>query len=548
MDTQKIVLFVVMSFALLVLWDEWQKEHAPHPPVAPVKQTTTQSAKADGTVPVATSAATQKASSPSAGLVTSGGQRIQVTTDALVADIDTLGGDIRTLRFVAHRDAEDKKKGFQLFDDRPEDLYVPQSGLLGGDLPTHKVPYSTEKTHYSLSQGEEALKVVLHWQGANGVTVEKTLIFHRGSYLIDVDYTIHNGSATSLQPNVYYQLLRHGRPPKDDPAMVQTFTGGAFYTELEKFRKVTFSDVDDGKVELPKSAADGWVALLQHYFLSAWLPEGSGKREFYARKVGSNLYAVGVVVADPVGAIRPGETGTVKARLYAGPQEQAALSKIAPGLDLTVDYGWLTIIASPLYWVLYAIQKVVHNWGVAIILLTVLIKLVFFPLSAKSYRSMAHMRKVTPKLQKIKELYGDDRQRMHQAMMELYKTEKINPFGGCLPILVQIPVFIALYWVILYSVEIRQAPFYGWITDLSTADPYYILPLIMGVTMLIQTKLNPTPPDPVQAKVMMAMPFAMTVFFVFFPSGLVLYWVVNNILSIGQQWYITRSIERDAKA
>ncbi|MDO9189230.1 MAG: membrane protein insertase YidC, partial [Sulfurimicrobium sp.] len=314
------------------------------------------------------------------------------------------------------------------------------------------------------------------------------------------------------------------------------------YTENQKFQKVSFSDIEKNKTTHQKQSNDGWVAMLQHYFLSAWLPNNGMSREFYTKAMGNKLYAAGVIL--PVGSIAPGASGMISVPLYAGPQEQENLSKLAPGLDLTIDYGLLTIIAAPLFWVLSKIQGMVNNWGVAIILLTVLIKLAFYPLAAKSYRSMAHMRVLGPKLQKLKEQYGDDRQRLHQAMMELYKTEKVNPLGGCLPVVVQIPVFIALYWVLLASVEMRHAPFALWIQDLSAADPYYVLPIIMGITMIIQTKLNPTPPDPIQAKVMMVMPFAFSIFFFFFPAGLVLYWVVNNVLSIAQQWQITRSMEQ----
>jgi YidC/Oxa1 family membrane protein insertase len=304
--------------------------------------------------------------------------------------------------------------------------------------------------------------------------------------------------------------------------------------------------MDKGKADYPKHAKDGWIAFVQHYFVGAWLPSGDVAREFYTRPLGNGLYTAGLIV--PAATIAPGEIGSVDMRLYAGPQDQEMLATLSPGLELTVDYGWLTVIAAPLFWVLSAIQKWVGNWGVAIILLTVLIKLIFYPLSAASYRSMAKMRVLAPKLQKLKEQYGDDRQRMQQAMIEMYKTEKINPLGGCLPILVQIPVFIALYWVLLASVELRNAPFMLWITDLSAIDPYYILPVLMGATMIIQTRLNPVPPDPVQAKVMKIMPVVFSVFFFFFPAGLVLYWLVNNILSIAQQWQITRAIERSKSA
>jgi YidC/Oxa1 family membrane protein insertase len=328
--------------------------------------------------------------------------------------------------------------------------------------------------------------------------------------------------------------------------MLPTYTGMAVYTDREKFEKVTFSDVDKDKIKYPKKSNDGWIAFLQHYFLSAWLPANGAPREFYTKHLENGLYAAGVILS--LGSIEPGAHGALTVPLYAGPQEQDELAKLAPGLDLTIDYGWLTVIAKPLFWFLQWIYHWVGNWGVAIIILTVTIKALFYPLSATSYRSMARMRLIAPRMQKLKDQYGNDRQRMNQAMMELYKTEKINPLGGCLPIVVQIPVFIALYWVLLASVELRHAPFILWIDDLSVADPYFVLPILMGATMIFQTYLNPEPPDPVQAKIMKIMPIAFSIMFFFFPAGLVLYWLINNILSIAQQWQITRAMEHPKPA
>jgi membrane protein insertase, YidC/Oxa1 family, N-terminal domain len=538
MDTQKIILFVVLSFSILMLWEAWNKEQQP----VSIQAKPGTAVESAVPAPAVKTPATQSVESG----IQQTGQRVRVKTDALYVEIDTVGGDIRRLELLKHKDAQDKSKNFLLLEDDAQHPYIAQSGLLGEGLPTHKTTFTAEGYDYALASGAKELQVRLHWQNAEGVKVTKVFTFHPNSYVIDVSYDVVNGAGTPLAPSAYYQLVRTGQPPKEDSKLLHTYTGPAFYTEQAKFRKVSFEDIENKKAELPGSSHDGWVAVLQHYFLSAWLPESSVGREFYAKTVGKDLYSVGVLLESPAGTIQPAGSGRIGASLYAGPQEQTALKKLAPGLDLTVDYGWLTVIAAPLYWVLDKIQRLVHNWGVAIIILTVLIKLAFFPLSAKSYRSMANMRKLTPKLQKLKEQYGDDRQRMNQAMMELYKTEKINPLGGCLPVVVQIPVFIALYWVLLYSVEMRQAPFYGWITDLSASDPYFVLPVLMGITMLVQTKLNPTPPDPIQAKVMLIMPFAMSIFFVFFPAGLVLYWVVNNLLSIGQQWYITRKMERAA--
>ncbi|MGH8698088.1 MAG: membrane protein insertase YidC, partial [Burkholderiales bacterium] len=354
----------------------------------------------------------------------------------------------------------------------------------------------------------------------------------------DLAQEITNAAGTPLATHAYFQITRDGKAPADDKAMLYTFTGPAVYTDQDKFVKVSFDDVDKGKAPYPKTADNGWIGMVQHYFVSALLPPEKTEREYYTRRLGEQYYSAGVIL--PVPAIAPGATGKTAVRLYVGPEEQEKLKAVAPGLDLVVDYGWLTVIAAPLFWVLHWFYTWLGNWGLAIIGLTILIKLIFFPLSAASYKSMARMKQVTPRLMKLREQYGDDRVKLNQAMMELYKQEKINPLGGCLPIAVQIPVFISLYWVLLASVELRQAPFYGWITDLSAVDPFYILPALMMGSMVIQTRMSPTPPDPVQAKVMQIMPIAFGVMFFFFPAGLVLYWLVNNILSIAQQWQITR--------
>ncbi|MDD5329087.1 MAG: membrane protein insertase YidC [Sulfuricella sp.] len=537
MDTKRLILFVIFSFSILMLWDAWQKDQHPVAPAPQVAQDKTPAAQAPkptvnlaGALAKDSSAALQE------------GKRIKVRTDVMSAEIDTLGGDLRRVELLRYQDSVDKSKNLVLLDDQPKDIYIAQSGLIGSGLPTHKALFSAAETQYKLADGQTSLAVRLSWAEPSGVRVDKIYTFHKGSYVVEVSYEIVNGSNARLEPHSYFQLVRNGRPPAGDPKFISTYTGPAIYTEKDKFHKVSFSDIDKDKAAYPTQSKDGWVAMIQLYFLSAWIPPNGQAREYYAKKLGDDLYDVGTIL--PVGTIEPGATKSMTVSFYTGPQEQDHLSKVAPGLDLAVDYGMLTVIAAPLFWVLAWIHKAVQNWGVAIILLTVLIKAVFYPLSAKSYRSMAQMRILGPKLQKLKEQYGDDRQRLHQAMMELYKTEKVNPLGGCLPVVVQIPVFIALYWALLNSVEMRQAPFMLWINDLSAPDPFYILPIVMGLTMIIQTKLNPTPPDPIQAKVMMIMPIAFSVFFFFFPAGLVLYWVVNNTLSIAQQYYVTRSVER----
>lgn len=540
MDSQRLILFFVFSFSLFLLLDAWQRDQRPVPS-APQAEGSKPAPQATPT-PSGKLLGGEAVKPPEDAAALGKGTTIRVETDYLVAFISTVGGDLRRLEFKKHRDTNDKNKNFVLFEDKPGRIYIAQTGLIGTGLPNHHSAFTAAAMQYRLRDGERQLEVRLENSDSGGTKVSKIYRFHRSSYVIDVSYAITNGAASPIRPFAYFQLLRDGTPPAGDSRMLPTFTGAAVYTEKEKFHKVPFGDIDKGKTGYPKNSSDGWIAMLQHYFVSAWLPPANTPREFYTRRVGENLYAAGVIV--PLGEIDAGKTKLFGVPLYAGPEEPEKLAKIAPGLDLTVDFGWLTVIAVPLFWVLSWLHQWVGNWGVAIILLTVLIKLLFYPLSQASYRSMARMRVLAPRLQKLKEQYGSDRQRLQQAMMELYKTEKINPLGGCLPIVVQIPVFIALYWVLLAGVELRHAPFFGWISDLSAPDPWFVLPVLMGISMIIQTKLNPEPPDPVQAKVMKIMPVAFSVFFFFFPAGLVLYWLVNNVLSIVQQWHINRALVR----
>ncbi|MBS3916985.1 MAG: membrane protein insertase YidC, partial [Sulfuritalea sp.] len=473
------------------------------------------------------------------------GNRVVVKTDLYLAEISSVGGDLVRLELSRHISSEDKTKSFVLMDVSRDHTYIAQTGLIGEGLPNHKTEFMLEPGSRELKTGADKLEFRLEASAANGLKVSKIYTFHRGSYLIDIDYEIVNQRQTPLSAHAYFQLTRDGKVPEASMTNIATFTGPAVFTEAGKFQKIDFTDIDKGKAKFVQTAKDGWLAMVQHYFVAGWIPQGQVEREFFMRKVADNLFSAGVIL--PVADVAPGATIRFGVPLYAGPQEQAKLEKIAPGFDLVVDYGWLTVIASPIYWLLELIHRFAGNWGWAIILLTVLIKGVFYPLSAASYKSMAKMKLVTPKMMKIKEQFSADRNRMNQEMMELYRKEKINPLGGCLPILVQIPVFIALYWVLLGSVEMRNAPWMLWIDDLSVKDPYFVLPIIMGATMLIQMKLNPTPPDPIQAKVMMAMPIVFTFMFLWFPSGLVLYWTVNNILSVAQQWQITRMVEGGRK-
>ncbi len=549
MDLQRLFLSLIFFTSVFLLWDGWQRSQ--HPVVQAVPTTTVQ-APAATTANVPSPSGTPVAPVAQASAVEAlakqadsqkDGQKITVTTDWLVAEINTQGGDLRRLKLLQQYDAKDRNKPFVLLQNREAHTYLAQTGLLGSGLPTHNTTFTADATEYRLGEGKDTLEIRLLATAAQNAKVVKTYVFHRGSYLIDVGYEVENTSQAPLTASTYFQLVRDSNPPEGSSKFVPTYTGLAVYTEQEKFQKVDFSDIEKGKIKYVQHADNGWIGMLQHYFVAAWLPQGKTQREFYTKKLDNGLYSAGVIL--PLAVVAPGQSTKISVPLYAGPA-QTSLDHIAPGLGLTVDYGILTILATPLFWTLTFFHGWVHNWGVAIILLTVLIKLIFFPLSAASYRSMAKMKVVAPKLEKIKQQYGDDRERLHKAMMELYKTEKINPLGGCLPMLIQIPVFIALYWSILASVEMRYAPFFGWITDLSSADPYYILPLIMGASMIIQTKLNPTPPDPIQAKVMQIMPIVFSVVFFFFPAGLVLYSIVNNVLSIAQQWFITRRLEAAA--
>lgn len=544
MDLQRLFLFLIFVFSLGLVWDGWQRHQHP-------EQYIQQSAAINEGVPkpqVASSSAVTPASiaqdlaRQSAGQ--SAGKIIHVKTDILEAEISTIGGDISRLALLKHPDGLDKNKPLVLFQrGTGTHNYVAQSGLLGAGLPNHNSPFVSEQDQYVLAGNAEQVQVRLKAEGDGTLKVAKIITFHKGSYLVDIAYELENTGQQAATTSSYFQLIRDSAALTGSSMFLPTYVGAAVYTDKEKFQKVDFPAIEKGKVDYPKQADEGWIGILQHYFVAVWLPKEKTNREYFTRKLDGDSYSVGVIL--PEQAVNPGQKVLVGATLYAGPA-QVDLDKIAPGLGLTVDYGWLTILSAPLFWVMALFYDWTHNWGLAIILLTVLIKLLFFPLSAASYRSMAKMRVVAPKLEKIKQQCGGDREKLNRAMMELYKTEKINPLGGCLPVVVQIPVFIALYWAILASVEMRYAPFFGWITDLSAADPYYILPLIMGASMILQMRLNPKPADPMQARIMQIMPIAFSVIFFFFPAGLVLYSVVNNILSIGQQWYITRAAELEA--
>jgi len=543
MDTQRLILLLVFFFSIVMLWDGWMRFNQPPPEAVATAPAPTEKT---GDVPQAPNfvtagpAVVPDASVPAPSVVSPAtllpspaahqASILTVRTDRVIASISAQGGDIVRLELLHHHAKGREDENFVLF--QPRHSYAAQSGLIGPGLPNHRTVWSLPAQSMSLEEGQNELRVALEAPIEGGGKLIKTYVFKRDSYLIDVEHKVV-GAPAPVNAHAYFQLTRDDKDPEGTSQMMMTFTGAAFYTEADKFVKVDFGEFGN-RGNHPVQVNDGWVAMIEHYFVAAWLPV-SGVRENFTRPLGNGVFAAGTIL--------PFEGGQLTVPLYAGPQEQARLDAAASGLSLVVDYGLLTFIAAPLFWVLAWIHGYVGNWGWAIILLTVLIKAIFYPLSAASYKSMAKLRVLTPKLLKLKETYADNRQRMNQEMMELYKKEKVNPLGGCLPILVQIPVFIALYWVLLAAVEMRGAPWLGWIQDLSAMDPYFILPILMGVSMFVQTRLNPMPPDPLQAKIMTWLPVLFTFLFLWFPSGLVLYWIVNNILSIAQQWYCNRMIE-----
>jgi len=567
MQVQRTILWIVFSMSLLFLWDSWQK-HNGKPSMfggAPVAQAPKAAdgkapAKADGSVPSAPVASAPPGAAPAAGAAAVPGAAaapaaqpaVKLKSDVLALEIDPLGGQVRRAELLQHKAGHDANgkltnDGVVLLRDDNVRKYVAQAGFIGApagsQFPTHLTQFTVADGARELAAGQPAVTVTLSAE-SGGLKLVRTFTLERGSYVVKMSDRIENVGEAPLKPALYMQLLRDNSKPEGESQFYSTYTGPVAYSDELKFHKVDFADIEKGKAELPKPAADGWVGLIQHYFVSAWIPADKAQREFYANKVdgckgaADACYAIGI--KQPLAELAPKASATVDSRLLIAPQDQHMLEKVAPGLDLTVDYGWLTVIAKPIFWLLQWLYALVQNWGWAIVLLTLVIKTAFFPLQAASYKSMARMKAVTPRLMQLRERYGDDRVKLNQAMMELYKEEKINPLGGCLPIVVQIPVFIALYWVLLASVEMRNAPWALWIHDLAAPDPYYVLPLIMAGTMFLQTKMNPTPPDPVQAKVMMFMPIIFSVMFFFFPSGLVLYWLVNNCYSIAQQWFITK--------
>lgn len=560
MDNTRLILVISLALLLMLAYQSWQseqrvKQHSPAEP-APVSETkavsppTAELPPAIGSEPAALPLTPETASKKEQLLASE--QRIRVESDTLRLEIDTLGGDVRAVELLRYPiSLEQPAQGFRLLNDQLPELFIAQSGLFGqGESATHQARYSSEQTFYQLAAGSEQLEVPLFWKGADGTQVKKIYRLRRGEYALTIEYQITAGDQ-AWQGRLYAQLQRTA--PQGGSGFIYTYTGGAIASPHSLYQKIGFDKMEkagtDANVQkdgslvttLPEGWAGGWAAVLQHYFVAALIPPAEQVYHYYTKVLSPGKRYVLGLYSEPL-QIPAGQQGNFQLQVYAGPKLQHRLAKLSPGLDLTVDYGYLWFLAKPLFWLLEWFYQLVGNWGWSIILLTVSIKLLFFHLSAASYKSMAEMRKLQPRLMALKERYANDQAALNQAMMDMYRKEKINPLGGCLPIVVQIPVFIALYWVLLESVELRQADFIFWIHDLSTKDPYFVLPLIMGATMFIQHFLNPTPMDELQQKMMLILPAVFTVFFAFFPAGLVLYWLVNNVLSITQQWYITKKI------
>jgi len=575
MDIRRTILWMIFSFSLLLLWNNWQVYNG-QPSLFSGKPASTQQAgtengsnvAAEGSagvpaagvpaegVPAAGAAASGVPGSEADGTgsqtpgqqaATAESEKITITTDVYNLVFDTQGAQMVRAELLKFGDEDDPTKPMVLLNNQPGSTYLAQTGVVGApqgeSFPTHLTPFRLTSSERSLTG--DKLDVVFEAESGNARVV-KTFTFYRGRYDIDVRHDVYNTGDAAISPSVYLQLTRDGNDPPNTSFFYNTFTGPAVYSSEDKYQKIKFSDIDKNKASYIKQADDGWIAMVQHYFAGAWVPIENRIRHNEVLRVSDNLYSIRAI--QPVGTIQPGEQQAINSKFWLGPQDQQAMQQVAPGLDVVVDYGFLTIISKPLFKLMTWIHGFLGNWGWTIVVLTLLIKLVFYPLSAASYRSMAKMKQVTPRLQALREKFGDDRAKLNAAMMEMYRTEKINPLGGCLPMVVQIPVFIALYWVLLGSVEMRGAPWILWITDLAAPDRWFILPAIMMGTMFLQIKLNPTPPDPMQARIMMIMPLVFGGMMFFFPAGLVLYWCVNNAVSIAQQRYIMHKLDKETKA
>ncbi|MGH8493127.1 MAG: membrane protein insertase YidC [Moraxellaceae bacterium] len=559
MELRRTLLIVAMAVLGYFMMINWQKDYGAVAAQAPEAKPAVEALADTPLEPAATTSATnsdipeapQKAETPAAPSQTISTSLISVKTDVFDIRIDPKGGDIVRAALPAYTHTVEDKSAFVLLDNSQTRTFIAQSGLIGSNGPdankAGRPLYQASTAAFSLKDGENTLQVVLTLPAQDGVEIRKIYEFTRGDYLIKLRYEIANKGTAPWHGLSFGQLKRDNSKDPSTASQgfgMSTFLGAAWWTPEKSYNKHTLKDLGDKP--LKETVTGGWAALVQHYFVTAWVPDAKSSNTYTTRvnkDTGENF--VGYTGAEIT--VAPGETKTVAAALYAGPKIQKKLEAISEGLELTVDFGWLWFIAQFLFWLLVKIHGVLGNWGWSIVVLTMLVKAAFFQLSATSYKSMAHMRRVTPELQRIKEQHSGDRAKLSQAMMDLYKKEKINPLGGCLPILVQMPVFIALYWTLMESVELRHAPWILWINDLSVMDPYFILPLIMGASMFLQMQMNPAPPDPMQARVMKLMPIVFTFMFLWFPSGLVLYWVVNNLLSIAQQWVITKQIEKAAE-
>ena len=563
-ELQRAFLWMIFLLALFMLWDAWQVRNG-NPSFFGTPEPVKQEQVVENEIP---SGDTQTVAQADSQTVASDvnvtiAQPVVVTTDLFKITFDAKGASVVRAELLKERQtpdwttrglpglilgsSEEEQKdvgNVVLFDTSAQHVYKAETGLIGGKFPNHRTPFRLVSNNLTLQDGQESLQVQFAATQGN-VELVKTYVFHRGHYGIDVKHEVRNKGNVAISPSVYMQLTRDDSKVATDSSFYNTFTGPAAYTDSEKFQKIDFESIADKDTDLPSQSNEGWIAMLQHYFLTAWVPQQDSSRELYTRQLDKHLFSIGSIVT--VGEVAPGADKVVDSTLYVGPQDQRRLEYIAPNLDLVVDYGWLTFLAKPIYWLLAFLQGLVGNWGWAIVLLTVLVKAILYPISAAGYKSMARMRDVAPRMKAIQEKYANDKQALNQAMMELYRREKINPAGGCLPIMLQIPVFLALYWVLLATVELRGAPWLLWVNDLASPDPYLILPLLMVATMIIQMKISPRPTDPTQAKVMMIMPVVFGVMFFFFASGLVLYWLTNNVLSIWQQWYVNKQIEEERR-
>ena len=546
-DIRRTILWVVFGFSLVMLWDQWQIHNGRKPTFFPPAPGATSAAT--GVAPTAASISTpapatvsQVSNQPPSAIANFVAERIDIQTDVLKLQFSTEGGSLVRAELSKHKDVHHPGSNVLLMDDSPDRIYLAQSGLIGAagaTWPTHKTPmrFSGAK---ELKDSDQTLEFRFESAPINQLKLAKIFTLKRGSYAVEVRHEILNGSNEAVSAQLYLQLVRDGNKPAGESAFYSTFTGPAVYTSEKKYQKIEFSDIEKNKADFEKQTTQGYVAMVQHYFASAWLIDDLQQRDLFARKVDNNLYAVGMVMALP--RIAPGEKISHTAKLFVGPQEEKALEALYPGLELVKDYGWLTILSKPLFWLLYELFRVIGNWGWSIVALVVVLKIAFYWLNSQAYKSMGKMKAINPKIMEMRERLKDNPQQMQMEMMKIYREEKVNPLGGCLPIAAQIPFFIALYWVLLSSVEMRNAPWIGWIHDLAAPDPWFILPLLMTATSMFQTWLNPTPPDPIQAKMMWFMPLAFSVMFFFFPAGLVLYWLSNNILSIAQQWMINKQL------